>query len=181
MPVLDLVYAPNPIFKQKSALVETIDAEVKSLVADLYETLYEQRGLGLAATMVGILKQIVVIDLQDDEIKAPITMINPVITSYSDDTQTFEEASLCYPGIGADITRPKSIEVTFLDINGKEQKLSAEGWLSQVIQHEVDYLEGKVYLDFLKPMKRQLVMKKMQKFKRNIDRNEHVHGEGCGC
>ena len=142
-----------------------------------FKTLYIERGVGMGANMVGLLKQIVVIDLQEDGKRSPMAMINPEIIWRSEETQTYLESSLCYPGISADITRAKEIKVKYLDYDGKEQELVCEGFLSTVVQHEVDYLVGVVFLDYLSPMKRNMLMKKMQKF---IKRNPpHIHSSGC--
>ncbi len=163
MAVLQLVLGPDPLLKQTAAPVGEITDEIKTLVADMFETLYERRGLGLGANMVGILKRIVVIDLQDGGKKTPITCINPEITWRSDVLESREEASLCFPGISAEIKRPNAIKLRFQDINGDTQEIEAEGWLATVLQHEIDYLDGKVYLDYLSKMKRDRLIKKMQK------------------
>ena len=163
MAVLQLILGPDPILKQKAEVVEKIDDATKSLVADMFDTLYEHRGLGLGANMVGELKRIAVVDLQENGEKAPITCVNPEIIWSSDALETREEASLCFPGISAEVKRPNAIKVKFLDINGNEQTLDAEGWLATVLQHEIDYLDGKVYLDYLSKMKRDRLIKKMQK------------------
>lgn len=163
MAVLQLVLGPDPIFKQKADPVEEITDEIRSFVSDMFDTMYERRGLGMGANMVGELKRIVVIDLQEDGKKAPLACLNPEITWRSSETIKREEASLCFPGISAEVTRPSSIKLRYMDLAGKTQELEAEGWLATVLQHEIDYLDGKIYLDYLSKMKRDRLIKKMQK------------------
>ena len=166
MTSLPLVIAPDPIFRQIAEPVEVVDDEIRGLVSAMFETLYHEQGLGLGANMVGLLKRIIVVDLQQDGTRNPLAMINPVITSASKETQVFEEASLSYPGIAAKVRRPKSIEVTYLDTEGSTQTLESDGLLATVIQHEIDYLDGRIYLDHLSATKRNLLLKKMAQMKR---------------
>ena len=167
LPEIRLQIAPNPIFRQKASPVKEIDSEIKHVVSSMYNIMYENGAVGIGANMVGVLKRVVVVDLQESSQKAPVTMINPVITEKSQELQTFEEGSLSYPGIKAMVERPKEIEVEYLDINGKPNSMSAEGWLATVIQHEVDYLDGKIFLDYVSPMKRKMLLKKMEKHIKN--------------
>ncbi len=183
MPTLDLVIAPNPIFKQqaKPVDVKAEGAALKTLIADLLDTLYREKGLGLAATMVGILKRVVVVDLMEDGKKSPKVYINPEVIFASDEMQDHVEASLCYPGIEATITRPKHIKVSYLDEEGKACVEEAEDFRATVIQHEIDYLNGKIFLEYVKPVKRQMLMTKMQKYKKMLAKGHvHVHGPDCG-
>lgn len=129
----------------------------------MFDTLYREQGVGIGANMVGLLKRIIVIDLQQDGKKSPLGMINPVLIQTSQETQVFEEASLSYPGISAKITRPAEITVTYLDTQGGSQSLDASGFLATVIQHEMDYLDGRTYLDHLSSLKRKMLLKKMEK------------------
>lgn len=166
MAILPLVLGPNPIFKQKAEPLQSVDADAVTTANDMLETLYKHEGLGIAGNMVGILKRIIVIDLQEEGVKMPYLMFNPEIVKSSDETQTMMEASLCFPGAGTDITRPKEITVTFLDKDGKAQTLITSDLMAQVIQHEVDYLNGKTFLDFLSSMKRNIQIKKTKKHQR---------------
>jgi peptide deformylase len=163
MAVLQLVLGPDPILKKKAAPVAAIDDAIKSLVADMFDTLYERKALGMGANMIGELKRIVVIDLQENGEKQPLACINPEITWSSDKTEKREEASLCFPGISAEVSRPDAIRLSYTDLDGAPQSLEADGWLATVLQHEMDYLDGKVYLDYLSKMKRDRLIKKMQK------------------
>lgn len=160
---LELVIAPHPIFRQSARRVETVDDETRADVTAMFDTLYREKGVGIGANMVGLLKRIIVIDLQQDGKKTPVAMINPVVTQTSQETQTFEEASLSFPGISAKITRPAEIAVTYLDTQGETQSLDASGFLATVIQHEIDYLDGRTYLDHLSSVKRKMLLKKMEK------------------
>jgi peptide deformylase len=171
MAVLQLVLGPDPLLKEIAAPVEAITDEIKTIVSDMFETLYERRGLGIGANMVGVLKRIVVIDLQEGGQKSPITCINPEIVWRGDHMETREEASLCFPGISAKVSRPDAIKLRFLDLDGETQEIAAEGWLATVLQHEIDYLDGKIYLDYLSKMKRDRLIKKMQK---------QIRGHNCG-
>ena len=163
MAVLQLILGPDPILKQKAKPVEEFDETLTTLVDDMFETLYERRALGMGANMVGLLKQIVVVDLQEDGKKNPLTLINPRITWKSDTMATHEEASLCFPGIAAEIARPDAVKVVYQTPEGEESVMEADGFLATVLQHEIDYLDGKVYLDYLSKMKRDRLIKKMQK------------------
>ena len=177
MTALKLILAPDPVFRKKAAPVCEITDDIRALVAAMFETLYTHDGLGIGANMVGILKRIVVVDMREGGEKSPIALINPVITTSSDETQAFAEASLSYPGITAEITRPRLITVDYVDTDGAPQTLTAEGWFAQVLQHEIDYLDGRVFLDYLKPVKRSMLLKKMQKQLKQ----QHAHGAGCSC
>jgi peptide deformylase len=177
MTVLPLTYAPHPIFKQKASPIHSFGEETKTLASDMLETLYFEEAVGLGAPMVGILKRIAVVDLKPNGKPKPYAFINPEIIDASPETQSFEEASLCFPYISAPITRPRAIKLRYLDQTGHSQTLEADGFLASVIQHELDYLDGKVFLDYLSPMKRQMLMKKMLKY---IKLNPpHIHDEHC--
>ena len=163
MTKLSLIIAPDPIFSKHAEPVSHVDDSIRQLISEMFEVLYREQGVGLGANMVGLLKRIIVIDLQEGGIKTPLAMINPEIMASSDEMQTHEEASLSFPGIHGTVSRPKSIEVRYLNEQGETQSLRADGWLATVIQHERDYLDGVVYLDYLSNMKRKMLMKKMLK------------------
>jgi peptide deformylase len=163
MAVLPLILGPNPVFRQRAEAVQTVDDTIRQLCDDMLETLYQERGIGMGANMVGVLKQIIVVDLQEDGERKPLVCINPEITKKSETLIAREEASLCFPGIRAEITRPDSIEITYLDTNGEPQTLATDGWLATVIQHEMEYLQGRTFLDNLSKVKRDRLIKKMQK------------------
>ncbi len=172
MATLSLVMAPNPIFRQKAAGVQQVDENIRLLCDDMLETLYTERGIGLAAPMVGVLQRIIVIDLQQEGVRAPLVCINPHINNMATETEKHEEASLCFPGIRAEIERPASLELDYLDKAGASQSLQAEGWLATVIQHEMEYLDGRTFLDNLSKLKRDRLIKKMLK--------DIKHTQACG-
>lgn len=174
---ISLVYAPNKIFKQKAEEVKIVDDNIRQIADHMLHIMYSEGAVGIGANMVGVLQRIAVVDLRENGQKNPYVLINPKITHKSDETQDCEEASLCFPGIKAIITRPKNITVEYLDYHGKEQKLECSDFLSTVIQHEVDYLDGIVFLDYLSKMKRDLLMSKMQKYIKLHP--PHIHGEHC--
>jgi peptide deformylase len=177
MTVLSLVYAPDPIFKKKAKSVAIVDDSVRKIIDDIIDTMRYEGAIGIGANMVGVLQRIAVIDMQENGEFTPKAFINPEIIWTSEETQVFNEASLCFPHIDADITRPKAIKVSYLDYDGKPQELEQNGFIATVIQHEIDYLNGKVFLDYLSRMKRNMLLKKMQK---QIKLNPpHVHGEHC--
>jgi peptide deformylase len=177
MTVKTIVQYPNPIFKQVAAKLVVVDDAARALVQDLLDTLAYEQAVGLAAPMIGVSQRIAVVDLNEDGVSNPMVFINPEITARSEQTQTHEEASLSLRGISAQITRPQAITVVYLDAQGALQEMKAEGFLATVIQHEMDYLEGKTYLDYLSPLKRDMQIKKMEKF--NKMHPPHVHGAHC--
>jgi peptide deformylase len=177
MTVRSITQYPNPIFKQKAEAFKVVDDAAHQLVQDLLDTLAYEQAVGLAAPMIGISKRIIVVDLNENNISNPLVFINPEITAQSSETQTHEEASLSLRGISAQITRPMAITVSYLDKAGALQEMKAEGFLATVILHEMDYLDGRTYLDTLSPLKRDMMIKKMAKF--NKMHPPHVHGEHC--
>ncbi len=177
MPVLNIVYAPNEIFRQCAQPIAQVTKEIQQIADDMLVTLEFEKAVGLGANMVGILKRIVVISIKEHNTSKAICMINPEITWKASETQVFEEASLSYPGISAKVTRPNAVKVKYLDYDGKEQELVAKGFLATIVQHEIDYLDGIVFVDYLSKMKREILLKKMKKYLRtNLP---HVHGVHC--
>lgn len=176
MTVRQIIFAPNPIFKQHATKVEKVDESTRALLDDLFDTIRHEQAVGAAGPMIGELKCVVAIDMREGETPT-YSMINPVITHRSTETQEVEEASLCFPHISAKIVRPKEVTVEYLDENGDAKTLEAEGFLASVVQHEIDYLNGVVFLDHLSKMKRDMLMKKMQKH--NKAHPPHVHGAHC--
>lgn len=177
MAILNIIYAPNPVFKQQAKKVLNVDNAIKKIAEDMLETMYFERAIGLGANMVGVDKQIIVLDLRENDIENPYVMINPEILDYSDETIEYEEASLSFPGISAKIKRPKKIKVKYLDLDDVEQILEADGFLARVIMHEMDYLHGKVFLDYLSKLKQDMLIKKMIKYIKHHP--PHVHGKYC--
>ena len=162
MTALKITYGPNPIFSAVAKTVTDFDDELEALTQNMVDTLSVEKAVGIGANMVGVLKRIIVIDLREEN--HPLILINPEITYKSDDTQTFEEASVCFPGISAQITRPRKITLTYQDCNGSQQQMTAQDYLATVIQHEFDYLNGQIFLDYLSPVKRKMLIRKTRKF-----------------
>lgn len=172
MATLNLVMAPDPVFRQKALPVTEFNQTLQSLTEDMLETLYNERGIGMAANMVGVLKRIIVIDLQEEGVRKPLVCINPELSGVSGRTISREEASLCFPGIRVSIERPESIELRYQDVDGQPKELKADGWLATVIQHELEYLDGRTFLDNLSKLKRDRLVKKMVK--------DIKHAQDCG-
>jgi len=160
-----LIRGFDPIFRKKAAPVTVFDADLRLTVEKLYEILYTAGGIGLGANMVGLLQRIAIVDLQPGGVRTPLTLINPEITWMSEAQQSFEEASLCFPGVGANVTRPAAIRLSYRDPKGAAREREAEGWLAQVIQHEMDYLDGIIFPDRLSRLKRDRLMRKIRKIK----------------
>lgn len=180
MTALQLVTAPDPVFRKTAEPVQIVDDEIRQTVDAMFDVMYSEGALGLGANMVGVLKRICVIDLQEGGIKKPLTLINPEIVGASDELSEYEEASLSFPGISAIVKRPRQIRVKFLDRDGAEQELDAEVPLSTIIQHEMDYLDGRTYLDHISKIKRDRLLKKMKKFQKFGHSHHHHHGHSCG-
>jgi peptide deformylase len=174
---LPLVYAPNEIFKKKALVVSTVDDEIRLTVDRMIKTLETEKAVGIGANMVGLLKRIVVVDLHENGVSNPQVFINPEIIYKSQELQTFEEASVCFPGIAAEISRPAIIKLKYLDYQGSMCTLEASGFLATVLQHEIDYLDGKIFLDYLSKMKSDMLLKKMQKYIKMHP--PHVHSSNC--
>ena len=172
MAVLKLFEYPHPVLKQKAEKVEKVDGEIRKLLDDMLETMYESNGCGLAAPQIGISKKIVVIDIaHEDEEANPLYFVNPEIIWRSEEKQSSEEGCLSIPGQRADVERNYSVKVKYLDYNGIEQEMLAEDFLAKAIQHELDHLDGVLYIDHLSRLKRQMLLKKLEKFRKENSGN----------
>ena len=159
-----IITIPNPLLRKISEPVTSVNNEEKKLMDDMLETMYAAPGIGLAAVQVGVLKRIIVIDLsKDGEKKTPLFIVNPQITFKSDDLISYEEGCLSIPNQFAEIKRPSSCKVNFLDYNGKKKEINADGLLATCIQHEVDHLNGILFIDHLSKLKKDLIIKKISK------------------
>ena len=163
MTLLKIVYGPDPIFQERACLVEEINDQVCSTLDNMIETMYHHNAIGLGANMLGILQRLVVVDIQENDVKSPLKMINPKIIKYSKESSFADEGSVSFPGIKAKISRANNITVTYKDCNGDNKELFAQGLLARVIQHEVDYLDGKIFLDYLSPLKKRILLAKIKK------------------
>ena len=171
MSVKNIITVPDEILKKISDPIEKVGLNEKKLVNDLFETMYDSNGIGLAAVQVGILKRILVIDISNkDEKKKPLSLINPVIKKVSTETSIYEEGCLSIPETFIEIERPKICEVEYVDIDGKIKNLKCDGLLSTCIQHEINHLDGKLIIDHLSKLKRDIIIKKISKLKKNPDR-----------
>ncbi|MDG1287870.1 MAG: peptide deformylase [Rickettsiales bacterium] len=177
MALLSLIYAPDPIFKQTAERVDAVTDETRRIIDDMFETVEHEKAVGIGANMVGVLKRLAVVDLQEGGISKPYAFINPEIFWYSDEQQEHEEASICFLGIAAKVKRPATIKLRYLDYEGQSQALEATGFFASVIQHEVDYLDGITFLDHLSKLKRDMLLKKMKKHLKHHP--PHVHGTNC--
>ena len=171
MSIKDIITVPNEMLKRISEPIEKVGANEKKLINDLFETMYNSNGIGLAAVQVGILKRILVIDVSaEDEKKNPLSFINPSIKKVSDETSIYEEGCLSIPETFIEIERPKICEVEFIDLDGKKKNIKCNGLLSTCIQHEINHLDGKLIIDHLSKLKRDLIIKKISKSQKNPDR-----------
>ena len=171
MPIKKIITIPDPILRKISEPVKLIDKEIKKLSEDMLETMYEAPGIGLAAVQVGVLKRVIVIDLsKKDEKKNPLCIINPELTFKSDDLVSYEEGCLSIPNQFAEVKRPNNCNIKYLDIKGNKKELKAEGLLATCIQHEIDHLNGILFIDYLSKLKKDLIIKKVNKQKKEIDR-----------
>ena len=166
-----IVIEPDPILRKKSLSFEKVDSEVKNLLDDMLETMYEAPGIGLAAVQIGILKRAIVIDIsKEDEKKNPIFLINPIIRFKSEKRSVYEEGCLSLPGHFAEIERPAECELDYIDYDGKERNLKAKGLMATCIQHEVDHLNGVLFIDYLSKLKKDMIIKKLVKQKKEINK-----------
>ena len=166
-----IVIEPDPILRKKSENLEKVDNDVRKLLDEMLKTMYAAPGIGLAAVQIGILKRLVVIDIsKEDQKKNPLFLINPVITYKSKNTSIYEEGCLSLPGHFAEIERPSQCSVDYIDYNGKEKKLKADGLLATCIQHEIDHLNGVLFIDYLSKLKKDMIIKKLIKHKKEIDK-----------
>ncbi len=171
MSAKEIITVPDEILKKISDPVEKIGINEKKLINDLFETMYVSNGIGLAAVQIGILKRILVVDVSTkDEKNQPIVLINPVIKNLSDDTSVYEEGCLSIPETFIEIERPKICEVEYIDEKGSKKNLECDGLLSTCIQHEINHLDGKLIIDHLSKLKKDFIIKKISKIKKNPDR-----------
>jgi peptide deformylase len=178
MTILPIITFPNPILKEISLEVSSVDDNLRKLMDDMIDTMYSQAGVGLAAVQVGVLKRVLVMDvsykIEDCDGhhnhshnhlsgENPMFLVNPKIVKFSSETKVYYEGCLSFPEIRADIIRPKEVEVEYLDYNGDKKTLKADGLLATCIQHEIDHLNGITFVDYLSKLKRDMLLKKLKK------------------
>ena len=169
MALLPILCYPDPRLHTVAKPVQAVDARIQGLVADMLQTMYDAEGIGLAATQVDAHERVVVIDVSEER-NQPLVLINPEITWASEEVQVADEGCLSVPGIYDGVERSTSIRVRALDGEGKEREIVAEGILAVCIQHEMDHLQGKVFVEYLSPLKRNRIKTKMLKARRDTER-----------
>ena len=166
-----ILIEPDPILRRKCEPINQVNNEIQKLMNDMLKTMYEAPGIGLAAIQIGILKRIVVIDIsRDEDKKNPLFMVNPEITYRSNKTSIYEEGCLSLPGQFAEIERPAECQLKYIDYDGRPKELKANGLLSTCIQHEIDHLDGILFIDYLSKLKKDMIIKKLVKHKKEIER-----------
>ena len=169
MTILPIITLPDPLLRQVSQPIERVDTEVRKLIDDMLETMYDAPGVGLAAVQVGVPRRLLVIDIADpqsDDTRKPLAMINPEIVRLGDTLAAFDEGCLSIPDVRVEIERPDSLRVRYVDRDGKPQEIDADGLLATAIQHEMDHLDGRLIIDFLSRLKRDMVVRKFKKMAR---------------
>ena len=170
MTIRKILVEPDPFLRQVSHDVEKVDDELRKLMDDMLETMYAAPGIGLAAIQVGVPKRVIVIDLSKEEERKPLYFVNPKIIVKSKNNSTYEEGCLSVPGQFAEIDRPDQCNISYLDYSGQRKELKAEGLLATCIQHEMDHLEGILFIDHLSKLKRNFIVKKLTKQKKTLER-----------
>jgi len=182
MALRQILIEPNKILREKSSFVEKVDEDLQQLMDDMLETMYAAPGIGLAAIQVGVPKRVIVLDIgwrdksesandkKYEERKNPMCFVNPEIITKSTNNSTYEEGCLSVPGQFAEIDRPDKCRIKYLDYHGQPKELVAEGMLATCIQHEIDHLEGILFIDYLSKLKKSMIVKKLSKQKEQLDR-----------
>ena len=171
MAIKKIITEPNKILRQKSLSVKKVGKEEQVLMDDMLETMYAANGIGLAAIQIGVPKRIIVMDIsKKDEKNNPMYFVNPIIKNKNSETSTYEEGCLSVPNFFAEVDRPKKCDIEYFDYDGKKKFLNAEGLLATCIQHEMDHLEGVLFIDYLSKLKKTMIVKKLSKKKDRPDR-----------
>ena len=182
MALRKILTEPNKLLREKSLIVEKVDEDLQKLMDDMLETMYAAPGIGLAAIQIGVPKRVIVLDIgqrdkskstndeKQEERKNPMYFVNPEIISKSTNNSTYEEGCLSVPGQFAEIDRPDKCHIKYLDYYGQPKELVAEGMLATCIQHEIDHLEGILFIDYLSKLKKSMIVKKLTKQKEQLDR-----------
>ena len=172
MALLPILTAPDPRLKKKSLPVDMVDAGVRQLMDDMLETMYDAPGIGLAAPQVGVLKRVVVLDIDREDTKTgPLFMANPEIVAASDEDVSYEEGCLSVPDHYSDVVRPAKVTVRYLDRDGKQQDLACDGLLATCVQHEIDHLDGVLFIDHISALKRNMILRKLLKARKEQERD----------
>ena len=171
MAIKKILQEPNPILRQISKTVDKVSLDEQELMNNMYETMIAEKGIGLAAIQIGVPKRIIVIDIPKEENKRdPIYFVNPVIKNQSKDMSRYEEGCLSLKSVFVEVERPSFCEVEYMDYKGEKKILKAEGLLATCIQHEMDHLQGILFIDYLSKLKKTMIIKKLSKQKGKTDR-----------
>ena len=171
MTIRKILTEPDPFLRQKSEKVEEVDDSIRNLMDDMLDTMYDAPGIGLAAIQIGVPKRVIVIDLsKDGEKKNPLYFVNPEIILKSGNESSYEEGCLSVPNQFAEISRPNKCKIKFIDYNGNEKILEMDGLLATCIQHEMDHLDGVLFIDYLSKLKRDMIIKKLVKHKKELNK-----------
>ncbi|WP_425098100.1 peptide deformylase [Tropicibacter sp. S64] len=170
----NILIHPDPRLKKLCEPVADLSDELRALADDMLETMYDAPGIGLAAPQVGVMQRLIVLDCVKGESEAPrpLVMFNPRLLASSDETNTYEEGCLSIPDQYAEVTRPKVVDVEWIDRDGKVKTETFDGLWATCVQHEIDHLDGKLFIDYLKPLKRQMITRKMVKLKKELAREK---------
>ena len=170
MAILTIITAPDPRLKLIAKPVDKVDDALRKFMDDMLETMYASNGIGLAATQVGDLRRVLVMDISQKEgVKEPMFLVNPEIIGHSDEINKYMEGCLSFPGQFAEVKRPKTVKIKFLDYQGKEQIIDADELLATCVQHEIDHLNGIVFVDHVSRIKKDMIMRKLAKEKRQAE------------
>ena len=173
MTLRNILIHPDPRLKKVAAPIDGVSDDLRRLADDMLETMYDAPGIGLAAPQIGLSSRIIVMDCVKDEdaTPEPMVLINPAVTWSSDERNVYEEGCLSIPEQYAEVERPSVVDVQWLGLDGKTHQERFEGLWATCVQHEIDHLDGKLFIDYLKPLKRQMITRKMQKLKRELARD----------
>jgi len=168
----NILIHPDPRLKKVCAPVIDITDDLRKLADDMLETMYDAPGIGLAAPQIGIMDRVIALDCvkEEGETPRPLVMFNPVVVASSEETNVYEEGCLSIPEQYGEVTRPKVVDVEWMDRDGNAQRESFDNLWATCVQHEIDHLQGKLFIDYLKPLRRQMITRKMQKLKREMAR-----------
>lgn len=169
--IRDILIHPDPRLKKPCDPIAAVTAEISALASDMFETMYEAPGIGLAAPQIGVMKRLIVMDCIKDGPPEPMALLNPQVLWSSEDLGSYEEGCLSIPDQYAEVKRPSSVKVGWMDLDGTQQERLFTGLWATCVQHEIDHLNGKLFIDYLGPLKRQMITRKMEKLKRERARS----------
>lgn len=173
MTIYPILIAPEDCLRAEAVPLDAVDAEIQKLMDDMLETMHNAQGIGLAAPQIGISKRVIVCDVSaDKEAPQPLKMANPELVWASEETQASEEGCLSLPGQSAEVTRPTKVRVKYLDESGNAQEIEADGLLAVCLQHEIDHLNGVLFIDYLSRLKREMIMKRVRKIKKSLPNSD---------